>query len=340
MCAGEIAQLQGVILDPALRGRVTPLFWDFFQRYATTEEGVRNYFLQSSVISRLCQINEGKEVLDIGCGFGLKLICFALIGCRKAVGIDISEEMIHGFRTLLREFPLLHIEAEKGDFLLRDYPSNSFDVVLVEEAISHIRDTEYLLDKIQYVLRTGGILYIKDSNNDMFPLSRLRSRRGWERSEHGPVPENMARCGREVDRRCFFEARIEIIHKLYPSLDDKTLKLMARKTQGMYGEQIAKAAEEFMKTGKVCQKASFLYRNPYTGEFPELGLNPFKLTKDLQGRGFECKFVPPAWAYVENISHRRWERLAISLLSPALRNCPHILLPFLGPYFCILATKR
>ena len=76
-----------------------------------------------------------------------------------------------------------------------------------------------------------------------------------------------AKNGREIDKLCFIEAR---------------------KTKGMYGDEISKAAKEFITTGKISQKASFQYRNPYTGEFPELGLNPFKLLSALKNQGFQC----------------------------------------------------
>ncbi|MBT9132994.1 MAG: 27-O-demethylrifamycin SV methyltransferase [Firmicutes bacterium] len=338
---GEIEELRKVILDPALRGRMKPLFWDYFKSTVTTEEGIRNYFLQSAAISQFLHISKEKEVLDIACGFGLRLICLTLLGCRKAIGIDISGEMIEGFRVLLREFPSLDIEAEKGDFLLADYPPSSFDVVILSEAISHIRDTQLLLDKIQHVLRPGGILYISDGNNDMFLLSRIRSRRDWKRSEHGPISEDMAKHGREVDKLCFFEARMKIIKELYPSLDGRTLKLTARKTQGMYGEEITKAVEGFMTTGKISQKASFPYRNPHTGEFPELGFNPFRLAKDLRRRGFQCRFVPPPWVYVgvpPGVS--RPKAIAARVALPVLSKSPSFLLPFLSFGFCIVAVKE
>ncbi|MBT9140004.1 MAG: Ubiquinone biosynthesis O-methyltransferase [Dehalococcoidia bacterium] len=335
----EIQEFQSVILNPTLSDKMKPLFYDYFKTIVTTKDGSRNYFLQQAAIFDLLEAKE-KDILNIGCGFGLGLICFALLGCRKAYGIDISGEMTEGFRTLLREFPQLNIKAEKGDFLLTDYSSSSYDVVILQEAISHIRDTSLLLDKIQHILRPGGILYISDGNNDLFLLSRIQSRREWKRAEHGPIREHMARHGREVDKLCFFEARISILHQLCPSLDDKTLKLIARKTQGMYGEQITKAAEEFMTTGKICQKASFPYRNPYTGEFPELGFNPLKLTKDLQGRGFRCRFTAPPWAYAGVPPGTPYAKVFIArVLSPILRKFPSILPPFVTPSFHIVAIK-
>lgn len=342
----EIQELQNVIFNPALKEKMKPLFWDYFEPMVTTnvttKEGIKLYFLQNAVISELLE-TKGKKILDVGCGFGLRLICLALLGSRKAIGIDISGEMIEGFQILSREFPHLRIENKEEDFLYTDYPPSSFDVVILEESISHIRDTQLLLDKIQHVLCPRGILYISDANNDLFLPNRIRSRRIWRRSEYGPIDENMAKHGRKVDKLPFFEARIKIIEECYPSLDTEMVKVIARKTQGLWGEEIAKAVNEFLATGEIYQKASFPWRNPYTGEFPELGFNPFRLIKDLRGRGFRCRLVPPPWAYtglIKTTNFPRWKFYIANLLPSVLRKSPQTLLPFLSPSFHITAIKE
>jgi 2-polyprenyl-3-methyl-5-hydroxy-6-metoxy-1,4-benzoquinol methylase len=206
----EIEELENAILNSNLRKQMKPLFYDYFQSSVTTKEGIKNYFMQNAAIFELLNAKE-KDILEVGCGFGLRLICMALMGARKIAGIDISEEMIESFQKLIKRFPQLDLKAKRGDFLLIDYPPSSFDVVLLVEAISHIRDTQLLLDKIRDVLCPSGILYIHDGNNDLFLPSRIRSRRDWRKAERGPIDESMARHGREVDKFCFFEARMKII---------------------------------------------------------------------------------------------------------------------------------
>jgi SAM-dependent methyltransferase len=211
---------------------------------------------------------------------------------------------------------------------------------MLMEAISHIRDTALLLDRIKDVLRPGGALYISDGNNDLFFNSMIRSRKAWRKAEWGPI-DIRYRYGRRVDKLSFFDARMGIIKSLYPSIDNKTLNLIARKTQGMYGLEITRAVEEFMATRKIHKKASFPYRNPYTGEFQELGINPFKLIENLKARGFRCKLMPPIWAYI-GVSPRtsRLKTIATRTISPFLRNSPDFLLPFLNPSFQIIAIKE
>ena len=72
-------------------------------------------------------------------------------------------------------------------------------------AISHVRDTDLLLDKIKVILRPQGKLFIEDGNNEAFFASRFARRRLWEMAEYGPIPENEALHGRSVDRLPFFQ---------------------------------------------------------------------------------------------------------------------------------------
>jgi SAM-dependent methyltransferase len=342
----EIGELERVILSPAMRKRISPFFYDYFKSTVTNEKELREYFLASVVISRELSM-KGKRILDVGCGLGLRLICLALAGAREAIGIDISEVMTKEFRTLLREFPRLKIEVVKGDFLTADFPPDSFDVVIVQEAISHIRDTHLLLDKARRVLHPGGTLYVSDCNNDLYLPSRIRNRRLWRESESVPISERESRYWREFDKLNSFQGRMKIIRRRYPRLDEKTLVLIARKTQGMYGEEITKATEEFMTTGKISHKVSFRYRNPFTGEFPELGINPLRLARDMKRRGFKCTFlqsinVPLGVCSLTSFYSKDLQRRATVAGGThlTLRDLSATLLLFLGSFFRVVGVRN
>ena len=339
-----LKDFEDIVLNRSLKD-VEPLFRIYFKHanVLCVRGGLKRYFLEHAVIFKMLGA-KGKDVLDIGSGFGLGLIIFALLGARKCHGIDISDEMIKGssylIEDLLKKKPYLNIELKKGDFLLTEYPRASFDIVILKDAISHIRDTELLLDKVKKILRLGGTLYISDGNNILFCPNIIRIRRNWKRSEHGPIPEDIVKYGRKVDRLSFFEARVNIIKELCPSLNDEIVKLLAYKTRGMYGDEIVEAVKEFISKGKVSRAASFPYRNPYTGEFPELGFNPFKLARSLKQRGFSCKFVPPPWAYTgRGPSVSVLKNALATILSPFLKILPSFLLPLLSPSFHITARK-
>jgi ubiquinone/menaquinone biosynthesis C-methylase UbiE len=76
----------------------------------------------------------GKSVLEIGCGTGSLLASLATRGCR-CVGIDVSPEMITAARK----------NNPGPDYQIMDsaqlrFPDGSFDVVLFNYVLHHIRD--------------------------------------------------------------------------------------------------------------------------------------------------------------------------------------------------------
>jgi SAM-dependent methyltransferase len=334
-------KLHNTILAPSLTNEIHPLFYAYYASVIATEKALSYYVMDQCYLFEILRI-KGKEVLEIGCGFGLNLICQSLFGAKKSTGIDISKEMISGFRVLLDHLPQLNIEAKLEDFLLADSLNNSFDVIILSDAISHIRDTTLLLDRIQRILRPGGVLFIRDGNNDVFLPSKFQSRRKlWKLYEYGPVPEINAKYGREVDRLSWFDARMKIIKNVHPSLDEKTLQTIAKKTQGLYGDTVVKASDEFLATGKIQEKPSFSYRNPYTGETMELGLNPFRLTKELERRHFQCRFLMPLIYRQEADSGLPLgKHIAVKIMRNIAFLSPNVLLPFLYPLLQIVALRE
>ncbi|MBI4302320.1 MAG: class I SAM-dependent methyltransferase [Chloroflexi bacterium] len=334
-----LERLASVLLDPALEKGADPLFGYYYKRSRMlTPLGLKRYLLESAAVFDLCRM-EGGRVLDIGCGFGLRLLCYYLLGSGLSTGIDVSQEMVSTARVILKRFSDCAINIEQGDFLTYSLPPSSFAVVTMIEAISHIRDTKSLLEKIKDVLEDGGTLYIQDGNNDLFPLSRIRTRREWRRSEYGPIDKDMVQYGRAVDKVSALEGRKRIIQESFPILDGKTVTELAIKTRGLWGEEIRQAVGQFLETGKVASRKSFLGINPYTGEFPELGFSPFQLIGQLRSLGFQCRLLPPPSSIIRFAAPNPWKTAWVRLRSPLLRKAPQFLLPFLSGPFTILARK-
>jgi len=73
--------------------------------------------------------------------------------------------------------------------------------------------------------------------------------------------------------------RVKLIKAWYPHLDWKIVVKLARETAGLYGDAIRKIVEEYLKTGKIMQYPYFKYRNPLTGEYPEMEFNPMEIVR-------------------------------------------------------------
>ena len=343
MQAERLSRLSNVLLDASFRSELSPLFFDYLGWRVDTEEGLRYEF--NADLSLFNHLNmKNKRVLEIGCGFGLRLIVFALLGAKKCVGIDISPEMVGDFKKLSDKLDL-DVEAICGDFLDYNFGEESFDIALMNESISHIRDTSQLLTKTEKLLCPGGYIWIKDCNNGLFLLlpKKIEVWKKWRRAEYGPIDSKKATIGRQVDRLAYFEARINIIQSIDPSLDENIVRQLAKKTRGMFGDEITQAVEEYKKEKKLSKKPSARYRNPYTGEYEELCFNPLRLAKQIKDLGFRSKLVPPSETCIEtNIyapSRSLVEKSLLKMYMRVVSVSPIIITTLIYPCFTICAKK-
>jgi SAM-dependent methyltransferase len=310
----------------------SPYFYTYFQSIFEFPRRAQGYPKMCKEIFDTTEAR-GKQVLDVGCGFGFVSIYLAIFGAGKVTSIDPNEEKIRIFKKILSRFdpPLDNVEAKAMDAL--DLADETFDVVIAHEVISHIRDVDAFLSKVNRVLRNGGVFFISDGNNALNVIQDFQRRRIWRRAEFGPVGE-----GLELSYR---EMRWKMIREAYPQLDNALLKVLANETAGYWGVSVTKAVEEYLEKGRIAQKPSFKFRNPVTGEYPEFEFNPYKLRNQLQRLGFSAKIL----------------RLSFSTLAVGIM-CPSFLRRFLlnsgvgfvrlfhpislviSPQFMIVAEKK
>lgn len=220
---------------------------------------------------------KGKNVLDIGCGFGLISILLGVFGA-KVVGVDPSKEKIKVFEKIFRSLvpPLGNVEVRLGDALESDFKDEYFDVVVCNEVVSHVRDLDLFLLKMNKALKRRGVFYISDNNNKLNILQRHERRKVWEEAE----------CKYNLLRK-------KMIRQKFPTINDEALDLLVGKTRGMYGDQIFMAVREYMCKRKIPQEPTFKYRHPETGITAEFEYNPFILRKILHKFGFKAKILRP-----------------------------------------------
>src|SRR5215813_3215993 len=124
-------------------------------------------------ISRLCHryywagdYCRGRDVAEVACGTGQGLGYLAALakslraGDRSAAILEIARRH-YGDRVLLEEF-----DAQK-----MPYADQSFDVVMIFEAIYYLSSFEQFLRECRRVLRPGGRLLIATANKDLFDFS-------------------------------------------------------------------------------------------------------------------------------------------------------------------------
>ncbi len=108
----------------------------------------------------------GKDVLEVGCGAGQGLGYIAGLA-RSVIGGDYSDEVIdiarryYGDRIALRRF-----DAQDMPF-----DDDSFDVVILFEAIYYLPSAGRFVEECKRVLRPGGKVLISSANKDLYDFN-------------------------------------------------------------------------------------------------------------------------------------------------------------------------
>lgn len=102
-----------------------------------------------------------KTVLDVGCGAGGKTMYYASLGVKRVVGMDILEKYRAESEALARELGFENVfEFVCGDAAHTDFPDNTFDTVIMNDAMEHVERPELVLSEVRRILRRGGRLYV------------------------------------------------------------------------------------------------------------------------------------------------------------------------------------
>ena len=161
------------------------------------------------------------RLLDIGCGYGLRLLAFRRLGC-QVFGADFRPEVVAYLRRQLR-IPALCVEGEE---LARRLPVASMDVVTAFHVVEHVSDVRHLLACALQVLRPGGWLVMTVPLVESLQAVVLKSR--WvgasEAPRHLSIPSQVG-----IERLCrevgFAPVRIRADH-LFNCLGIGVLSLM------------------------------------------------------------------------------------------------------------------
>ncbi|UFJ39138.1 class I SAM-dependent methyltransferase [Brevibacillus humidisoli] len=134
-------------------GKMTYTEWQF-QKGDQTIQFFLPYHSQQQMFA-------GKTVLDIGCGGGGKTCYYATFGPQEIVGIDIVPHYAEEGNAFAREKGL----ADVARFLTADasampFDDNSFDTIIMNDAMEHVDNPEATLEECFRVLKPGGHLYI------------------------------------------------------------------------------------------------------------------------------------------------------------------------------------
>lgn len=108
----------------------------------------------------------GKDILEIACGAGQGLGLLSA-AARSLVAGDVSRPLLRLARGHYHSrVPFVELDAQKLPF-----PSASFDVIVMFEAIYYLRSVPTFAAECRRVLRQGGKLLVTTANKDIFDFN-------------------------------------------------------------------------------------------------------------------------------------------------------------------------
>lgn len=125
----------------------------------------------------LCQIEDAREVLNVGCGIGVGSAYIAKKHSCHVVGVDISEKMIDWSRRRAREEnvePL--VEFRTADVLDLPFEADRFDVVFAESVFIFIEDKAQAIRECVRVTKPGGYVGLSEGFWTVPPSPELLAR--------------------------------------------------------------------------------------------------------------------------------------------------------------------
>jgi len=139
----------------------------FAEEYRQANKGLR---LQAFVAEK-----QPLTLLDLGCGTGwFNFSLFTVSPKTRFIGVDVSVAAINIFQ---QQISLTSREDEMSAILANGenlpFPDNSFDLVLMQEVIEHLHDSDQVFSEIRRVLNPGGFLLISTPSKLMTGFWKL-----------------------------------------------------------------------------------------------------------------------------------------------------------------------
>ena len=126
---------------------------------------------ESSAAFLLPHLEGWMRILDVGCGPGSITVGLARrVPDGEVVGIDVASGIVERAQRKCAETDVTNVTFQKESVYDLPYDSGSFDIVYAHQVLQHLTDPVAALKEIHRVVKTGGLVAVRDS--DYYTMSR------------------------------------------------------------------------------------------------------------------------------------------------------------------------
>lgn len=130
-----------------------PEFFAAYAQMARSQQGL-NAAGEWHQLQPLFPEMNGKDVLDLGCGYGWHCKYAAERGSNSILGIDQSQRMISEAEKRNRNHRINYRVCSLEDY---DYPTEAYDLVISNLVLHYVEDLQSVYRHIYRTLRPGGV---------------------------------------------------------------------------------------------------------------------------------------------------------------------------------------
>ena len=130
-----------------------PKFFEEYAKMPRSKEGL-DAAGEWHQLRRLFPPLQGKNVLDLGCGYGWHCRFSAEKGARQVLGIDVSRNMIEEAKRRNMKSGIAYRVCGMEEY---EYPENMWDFVISNLALHYIENIEQIFQKVHRTLKPNGI---------------------------------------------------------------------------------------------------------------------------------------------------------------------------------------
>lgn len=156
-----------------------PAFFEKYAHMARSEKGLSGAG-EWQTLEPLLPDFTGKDVLDLGCGYGWHCIYAGEHGASSVTGVDISEKMLAVAR---KKTKCEQVRYQLSSIEEADFADETFDIVLSSLAFHYVRDFDAVCRNVWRMLKNNGVFIFSVEH----PVFTAQGPQDWVRDEAGEI---------------------------------------------------------------------------------------------------------------------------------------------------------